>query len=311
MGSETPTVCVFAPSILVTVTVESGSEGFDDIHFHLGGQGYWIARLVRELGERPILVAPVGGEAGRVVRGLVRADGMDFAPVTTEGPTAAYIHDRRNGERVQLAEARSPDFGRHEADDLFAKTLQHAVGAGLCVITGRRPADTLSSDFYRRLAVDLAAAGVRTVGDMHGEELEAYLSGGPLGVLKVSDEELVADGRVEDGDELAEWRVMDELCAAGAEAVVVSKAEGARALFKGVRYRARSPEFEVVDSSGAGDSMTAALAVSAVRGLDPEETLRLACAAGSANVIRHGLASSPAELIARLTPLIDVAREQP
>ena len=312
MGSETPTVCVFAPSILVTVTVESGSEGFDDIHFHLGGQGYWIARLVRELGERPILVAPVGGEAGVVVRGLVRADGMDFAPVTTEGPTAAYIHDRRHGQRVQVAEARAPDFGRHEVDDLFAKTLQHAVGAGLCVLTGRRPTDTLPVDFYRRLAVDLAAAGVNTVGDMHGEELDAYLSGGPLGGLKVSDEELVADGRMEDpGDDTAEWGVIEGLSAAGAEAVVVSKAEGAKARFKGVRYRARSPEFEVVDASGAGDSMTAALAVSSVRGLDPEEALRLACAAGSANVIRHGLASSPAELIARLTPLIDVAREDP
>lgn len=311
MGSETPTVCVFAPSILVTVTVEAGGEEFDDIHFHLGGQGYWIARLVRELGERPILVAPVGGEAGRVVRGLVRADGMDFAPVTTEGPTAAYIHDRRDGERLQLAEARSPDFGRHEADDLFAKTLQHAVGASLCVITGRRPTDTLPADFYRRLGVDLAAAGVRTVGDMHGEELDAYLNGGHLGILKVSDEDLMADGRLEGEDDVAEWRVVDDLNAAGAEAVVVSKADGARALFKDVRYRARSPEFEVVDSSGAGDSMTAALAVSMVRGLDPEETLRLACAAGSANVIRHGLASSPAELIARLTPLIDVVREEP
>src|SRR5690606_4674942 len=151
---------------------------------------------------------------------------------------------------------------------------------------------------------------VRTVGDMHGEELDAYLDGGPLGVLKLSDEELVADGRVDATDEAAEWQAIEVLCEAGAEAVVVSKAEGARAMFKDVRYRARSPQFEVVDPSGAGDSMTAALAVSTVRGLDPEEALRLACAAGSANVIRHGLASSPAELIARLTPLIDVVREQ-
>lgn len=308
MGSETPTVCVFAPSILVTVTVEAGNEDFDDIHFHLGGQGYWIARLIRELGERPILVAPVGGEAGRVVRGLVRADGMDFAPVTSEGATPAYIHDRRDGDRVQLAEAPSPEYNRHEVDDLFAKALQHAVGAGLCVVTGRRPTDTLPVDFYRRLGVDLSAAGVRSVGDLHGQELEQYLEGGGLDVLKVSDDDLRSDGRLEDGGEEEEWGAIEELHRAGAEGVVVSKGEGARAWFKGARLIADAPRFEVVDSSGAGDSMTAALAVSLVRGLDPEETLRLACAAGSANVIRHGLASSPAELIARLTPLVDVVR---
>lgn len=308
MGSETPTVCVFAPSILVTVTMEPDVDEFADIHFHVGGQGYWVARLVRELGERPILVAPVGGEAGQVVRGLVRGDGMDFAPVNLEGDSPAYVHDRRDGQREQIAEARSPDLNRHEIDDLFAKTLQHALGAKLCVLTGRRSGDTLPTDFYRRLGVDFEAAGVRTVGDLHGEELDCFLEGGHLDALKVSDDDLREDGRVDGEEEEAEWREVDRLTEAGAEAVIVSKADGALASFKGARLRARTPRFEVVDSAGAGDSMTAALAVALVRGLDPDETLRLACAAGSANVIRHGLASSPAELIARLTPLIDVTR---
>jgi 1-phosphofructokinase len=308
MPSETPTVCVFAPSILVTVTVESGGEKFDDIHFHLGGQGYWVARLIRELGERPILVAPVGGEAGQVMRGLIRSTGLDFAPVTIQGASPGYVHDRRQGERIQLAEARSPELDRHEIDDLFAKTLQHALGAELCVLTGRRPGDTLPIDFYRRLSWDLAAAGVNTVGDLHGEELTCHLEGGPLDVLKVSDEDLIDDDRIppEDASEGDVWGAIGELRDSGARAVVVSRVDGALASFKDVRMRAVAPRFEVVDSSGAGDSMTAALAVSMVRGLAPEETLRLACAAGSANVIRHGLASSPAELISRLTPLVEI-----
>lgn len=308
MPSETPTVCVFAPSMLVTVTVERGGDEFDDIHFHLGGQGYWVARLVRELGERPILVAPIGGEAGQVIRGLIRSTGLDFAPVTIQGASPGYLHDRREGERTPLAEARSPDLDRHEIDDLFAKTLQHALGAQLCVLTGKRPGDTLPVDFYRRLSWDLAAANVRTVGDLHGEELVCFLEGGPLDVLKVSDEDLAADGRIpsQDADEEDVWAAIGELRERGARAVVVSRADGSLASFKDVRMRAAAPRFEVVDSSGAGDSMTAALAVGMVRGLGPEESLRLASAAGSANVIRHGLASSPAELIARLTPLVDI-----
>lgn len=310
MPSETPTVCVFAPSILVTVTVEKGSEDFDELHFHLGGQGYWIARMIRELGERPVLVTPVGGEAGQVVRGLVRSTGIDFAPVTIEGPSPSYVHDRRQGDRLQVASARSPDLNRHEIDDLFAKTLQHGLGTGLCVLTGKRAEDTLPTDFYRRLAIDLGAAGVSTVGDLHGEELACHLEGASIDILKVSDEDLATDGLLPtaDADEEAVWEAVTDLQTRGARAVVISRGEGALASFKGASMRASAPRFEVVDSSGAGDSMTAALAVSLVRGLNPEESLRLACAAGAANVIRHGLASSPAELIARLTPLVDVTR---
>lgn len=310
MASDTPTVCIFAPSLLVTVTIEPADDEFGDIHFHVGGQGYWIARMVRELGERPILVAPVGGEAGQVVRGLLRSTGLDFAPVGTEGATPSYVHDRRDGERIQISEARSPDLNRHEIDDLFTRTLQHALGAGLCVLTGKRSGDTLPSDFYRRLASDLTAADVRTVGDFHGDELAAHLEGGRLDVLKISDEELAVDGMTSGADAPDDeiFAAMSSLRERGAEAVIVSRTEGALASFKELSMAAVSPRFEVVDRSGAGDSMTAALAVSIVRGVPPEESLRLACAAGSANVIRHGLASSPAELISRLTPLIEVSR---
>ena len=44
-----------------------------------------------------------------------------------------------------------------------------------------------------------------------------------------------------------------------------------------------------IDQSGAGDSMTAALAFARASGLAPEETLKLAVAAGAMNVTRHGL----------------------
>ena len=38
------TVFVFAPDALVTVTVEHGTDGRDDIPVHAGGQGFWVAR---------------------------------------------------------------------------------------------------------------------------------------------------------------------------------------------------------------------------------------------------------------------------
>ncbi|CAN5893284.1 PfkB family carbohydrate kinase [soil metagenome] len=306
MALERSSVCVFAPALFATVTVEASDDEFDDIHFHMGGQGFWVARMIRALGERSILCAPVGGESGEVLTGLVAATKLDFAPVRMAGASPAYVHDRRDGNREVVATSRSPELTRHEMDDLFGNTLRHAIGSGTCVITGRPEGDRLTAGFYRRLGANLAAAGVRSVGDFHGEELKSFLEGGPLDILKVSDDDLGEDGLAVDHDE-AVWEAVDVLVSSGARAVVVSQgSRGALASFDGVRMRARSPEFEVVDHTGAGDSMTAALAVAVVRELSPTDALRLACAAGAANVTRHGLGSSQAELVERLVDLVDV-----
>ena len=59
-------VCVFAPAPLLTVTIESKADGSgdDEIHVHAGGQGFWIARLVAELGVEVVLCGSFGGETG-------------------------------------------------------------------------------------------------------------------------------------------------------------------------------------------------------------------------------------------------------
>lgn len=306
MASDFPTVAVFAPTLFVTVTVEQIDDEYDDIHFHLGGQGYWVARMVKELGERPILCCPAGGEAGDVMRGLVSSSGLDWSVVRVSGSSPAYVHDRRNGDRSVIATSRPAGLIRHELDDLFGKVLKHALGAKVSIVTGRPRGHHFDPDFYRRLGADFVAAGVRSVGDFHGEELESFLSGGSLDILKVSDEDLMADG-VDAEDDSAMWAEIDGLVERGVRTVVVSRgSRGAVASHDGRRYMASPPEFEVVDHTGAGDSMTAALAVGVARDLPFTECLAWACAAGAANVTRHGLGSASADLIGRLAEMIDV-----
>jgi hypothetical protein len=91
------------------------------------------------------------------------------------------------------------------------------------VLGGPTAPDVIPADTYRRLAADLRRAGRTVVADLSGEPLRAALEGG-VTVLKVSHEELVADG-------LAESDSIDDLMAAmlasrrtGAGRVVVSRA---------------------------------------------------------------------------------------
>jgi 1-phosphofructokinase len=115
-------VVVFAPAPLLTVTVESRGD-VPDIHLHAGGQGFWLARMAGALGARVALCGSFGGESGAVVRTLVASEGVTVRGVETEAGNGAYVHDRRSGERVPIAEVPSAPLSRHEVDELYAITV--------------------------------------------------------------------------------------------------------------------------------------------------------------------------------------------
>ncbi|HZP29122.1 MAG TPA: PfkB family carbohydrate kinase [Acidimicrobiia bacterium] len=300
-------VCVFGPSPLLTVAVER--EGDEErIHLHAGGQGVWVARMIRELGAEPRLVGGFGGETGQVARLLAETEELGVEAVELAQSSSAYVHDRRGGERRVVAEARYPTFDRHELDALYSATLAVALDAGVCVLTGVPAADVLPVDTYRRLAGDLRANGVTVVADLSGEQLDAALQGG-IASLKVSHEELHADGVVADADDLdALLGAARQLRGAGANEVVISRAAEPTIASIGDELRLVSaPVMEVVDHRGAGDSMTAALAVAATRGLGREDAVRLAVAAGQLNVTHHGFATGHDEAIRQLALRVELA----
>ena len=295
----TASVVVFAPSPLLTVTVECRGAN-PDIHLHAGGQGFWLARMIGALGVPVVLCGSFGGETGMVVRMLVEREGVTVRGITARADNGAYVHDRRGGERVPLAEMPPAPLARHEVDELYAVTLVEALEASVCVLGGPAADDVLPFDTYRRLAADLRGSGTLVVADLSGEALQAALKGG-VSLVKVSHETLLADG-------LAASENTEDLVAAtrslrdrGAERVVVSRAERpALASAGGDVVEIVTPTLEVVDVRGAGDSMTAGLAVALARGDDWESMLRLGAAAGSLNVTRRGLGTGGRTEIERL-----------
>jgi 1-phosphofructokinase len=225
--------------------------------------------------------------------------------VGSETPNGTYVHDRRSGKRDVIVETPAPPLSRHDLDALYGAVLVAGMDAGTCVLTSTVP-PVLPSDTFRRLTVDLASNDVHVVADLSGEDLNAVLVG-RIELMKVSHEELCRDGFApseQRGDVIVG---MSRLRAAGARDIVVSRAgDSTLALFGEQLLEATFPTVEVIDARGAGDSMTAALAVARARGLGPKESLQLAVAAGTLNVTRHGLATGQQEDIERLSGGVDV-----
>ena len=296
-------VVVFAPSPVLTVTVED-HRGGADIHLHAGGQGVWQARMLLALGASVTMCSVFSGETGRVLRHLLDDEGIRVHAVERAGRGGAYVHDRRGGERIRIAETGGEPLSRHDLDTLYGLTLRAGLEAGTIILSGPASDEAVPADVYRRLAADLRAAGGRVIADLAGARLTAALRGG-VTVVKVSDEELLADGRVNDTgrDELI--AAMYRLRAEGAANVIISRAELPLLLLAdGVVNEVALPTLQITDTSGAGDSLTAGVAATLASGGTIEEAVAMGAAAGALNVTRHGLGTGEAETVRTLRQLV-------
>jgi 1-phosphofructokinase len=303
-----PAVVVFAPSPLLTVTIEDRA-GQPDIHVHAGGQGVWQARMITTLGVPVVLCAALGGEAGDVLEHLLPAEDVELRVVRVGTRNGGYVHDRRSDDREPIAEAPGGPLDRHEQDELYEVVLREGIVHGTAILAGPNSDQVIPASLYRRLAADLSANGCTVAADLSGDRLDAVLAGGPA-VIKVSHEELIADGRAESDEPAALVEAMKRLRAEGAGTVIVSRAaEPALALPADGEevLEIRVPPLQPAEPRGAGDSMTAGVVASLVRGDPVREALRTGAACGALNVVRRGLGTGGEAAIRTLAERVELA----
>jgi 1-phosphofructokinase len=299
---------VFAPSPLLTITVEAAGTPQEEIHLHAGGQGFWVARMAALLGAEVSMCCALGGESGAVLRALIARENVELLSVECAAANGVYIHARRGGVRGQLARTEGKRLSRHEADELYGLGLSTALDADVALLTGVDPPTVLEPDIYRRLAGDLRSNGVQVIADLAGSSLKAALAGG-LDLLKMSEEEVLAEALAPTAGTEDLLGALDRLHEAGAETVLISRAEEPALVLDGASGRyleLAGPRVETLESRGTGDSMFAALGVGIASGRELDDALRLAMAAGCLNATRHGLGTGTREQIQHLAHHIDI-----
>jgi 1-phosphofructokinase len=297
-------ICVVFPSPLCTVTIEEVAGGEPEVHFHAGGQGVWVSRMIGVLGKHALLCSPLGGESGFVLRALIEREGIELRPVAVGGANGCYVHDRRGGARDAIVETPSAPLDRHELDDFYGTCLTSSLEAACAVLTGPTRENLVPPSFYKRLAHDLDVNGTLVIADVSGATLTALESG--VHALKVSHEELIAAG-LASGPALQDLMAGMRKLRSCARNILVSRAEEpALALAEDRFFEVVGPRLDAAEYRGAGDSMTAALAAGLKSGQSFEDALPLAAAAGSLNVTRHGLGSGRLEHIQALAKLVEV-----
>jgi 1-phosphofructokinase len=304
-------LAVLAPSPYVTVTIERATTGGDEVHLHPGGQGYWIARLAAEVGADVTMCCTVAGESGSIVGHLLAHEPLAVEAVATNSPNGVYVHDRRSGARVLVAQTPPEPLDRHAVDDLFGSTLAAAADAGFLAVAGPTSWQLVPEGFYERLVADARRAGATVVADVSGPQLPEVLHAG-VDVLKISADELRRDGMVDDGDDRDVLEAARELRDRGAGAVVVTRADAGCLVVEAATVDAVvAPRLGAVEPAGAGDSLTGALAAVLASGEPLATAVRVGAAAATLNVTRHGLGSGRRADIMRFADRVEVRRLEP
>lgn len=301
-----PRLCVLGPTPLLMVEVEGGDDEAADVHLHPGGQGLWVARMAQSLGADVTICGPFGGEVGAVLLPMLASEQFTVRSVPYNAGNGAYIHDQRRGDRETLAYMRPRPLSRHELDDLYGTVLVEALESDLVVITGAEPAEVLPAGFFGRITRDVRSAGKPIVADLSADAARAAAAEAPT-VLKMSHEEIAACGLAPDDSLDALESAGRALVAQGARAVIISRA-GAPTLIVGeaTAHLVHGPVVTPLDHRGAGDSLTAGVAVALARGATITEAARLGSAAGALNVTRRGLGTGRREQIERFAEQISV-----
>jgi 1-phosphofructokinase len=298
-------VVIFAPSPVLTVTIEDHPDG-PEVHLHAGGQGVWQARMLLRLNVAVTMCCVLTGESGRMLRHLLEDEGIQVVAVSRTGRGGAYVHDRREGERVPIVETGGEPISRHVLDELYGVTLGEGLGADLVILSGPASKDALPADVYRRLAADLRSGGKRVIVDLAGDRLTSALAGG-VELAKVSDDELLADGRVTAKTSAQLITAMRGIAREGADAVIITRShEPSLVLTADAIWEVTIPTMAVADTTGAGDSLTAGIAAALAGGSDLRGAVTLGAAAGALNVTRHGLGTGDPVTIAKLRELVKV-----
>lgn len=249
------------------------------------GKGLNVARAVRALGEAVTVVGLVGDDDnGRAIVRGARAHGIVLRAVRVQGPSriCTLIIDPGNAETVinESGPSAGPDLGERLLGSLRAALRP----ARALVLAGSLPA-ALPADFYARaIALSRDAAHVPALLDAAGAALRLGLEAKP-DLLKVN--------RTEMSDVVGRplASVDDVLAAAGTlrvqtggQVIVTMGSAGAALVTAEGRWYLNPPEVPRVNTIGAGDSLTAGVVVSLLRGHSLLDAVRAGVAAAAADV---------------------------
>ena len=271
-----------------------------------GGKGINVSKVIARLGGTSRALALLGGATGDRIARMLDGEGVDVWAFEATGETRTNLKvvDPELGTHTDINEP-GPLATVAQLDTMLVALTGALEPGDIVVLSGSLPKGAPVAT-YGAWGRACAKAGARVFLDADGDALARGLDAIPY-LAKPNDAELsrLCGRQLSTEAEIA--AVASKLVEGGVARVVVSMGgAGAIVAEQGRVLLARSPKVRVGSTVGAGDSVVAALAYAEERGMELEQTVRLAMATGAANVMQSGTQPADRELVDSLVDQVTV-----
>ena len=292
------------PAMDKTVVIENLTTGgvnrIQSLRVDVGGKGINVSKCLKNLGCASIAAAFWGGAAGQRGIDFLRENGIGSLAVTVSEDTRTNLKiiDPVRHENTDINEP-GPTISEENLAELIQKLDEAITPSDILILSGSIPKGC-SSSIYRDLIQRYQNKGAQVYLDADGENFHLGITAAPS-LIKPNIDELNRhlNANLTDVSEIA--AAAREFLKLGIGEVVVSLGgDGALLVKEGLCLKADGLRVPVRSTVGAGDSMVAALACGAEKGLTDEQRLKLAIAISAASVMCSGTQAPEAEQIEKL-----------
>lgn len=270
------------------------------------GKGINVSKVLSQLDELSVCLGYVAGENGRFIKNSLEKACIDNTLITVRGET------RENIKLISIQENRileineqGPNITKDNLASLYNILDVYLEAGDFLVISGSVPKG-LSKTIYKDIIHKYASATI--VLDVAGELFKNSIEAKPA-IIKPNLYELglYAGRKIENKEEALE--VCVELLEKGIQKIFLSLGkDGAMYVTKDQVLVAKVPKLEAKSTVGAGDSFLAGMVKALNSNQSPEDTLRYACAVGSASVLSEGTASIKINDVEELFKSIEIGK---
>lgn len=267
------------------------------------GKATNVARVIRALGGRSLLIGFVGGDTGKRFVKHLKEDGLEYAFAETNAVTriCQTLIDESSGQVTELVEEAALPVA-DERETLRAIYREALENASLVVISGSPPPG-YDADVYRDLIEAAHERNCRVLLDSQKLPLEKAIPARPW-MIKINHAEFetTVDRKLASENELR--AAADELIKQGVQHLVVTRgAESVRLFSRDLSSRFEPPKIKAINPIGSGDSMAAGIAYAIVRGEPLESAIQEGIACGAANALTATPGVVDPEMVSRMARL--------
>ncbi|MBI5669224.1 MAG: 1-phosphofructokinase family hexose kinase [Chloroflexi bacterium] len=259
----------------------------DNLLVAAGGKGINVARALRGLGGEAVCAGFLAGYNGRLLAELAEREGLPGVWTWIEGETRICTILADPDGDVTVVNENGPVVTAADWERLADDVTRESARAEAVCFSGSLPPGSPPTAFAGLIQA-LCESGRAVWVDTSGKALTAALTV-PGASIKVNGDEAgeVLGRTIVDASSAAD--AAGDLQARGQGMVTLTLgAAGAVLARNGQRWHAQPPPLKVVSPVGSGDSFLAGMALAFAQGHAPDEALRRAVAAGTANALTVG-----------------------